>query len=65
MNFCPECGCVLDFDRLVEDIPTHHHYFICMRGGHKWEETTDKSGKLLHISSVNEEQEGGEPNDKH
>ena len=62
MNFCPECGSVMDLDRLEEDVPTDHRYYICMRGGHKWEETTDKSGEVLHIAPVKEEQEGGKPN---
>ncbi len=63
MNYCPECGCEMIFDRLAPDIPADHRYYFCVRSGHRWEETSDKSGELLHIAPVNKEQEGGEPHD--
>lgn len=54
MNYCPECGSPTYCVDVVSDVPTDHFKYECPEG-HKWEETVDKSGKLLHIAEDTEE----------
>lgn len=58
MNYCPECGHILGFDKLEKDVATDHYYYTCHGNvRHKWEETLDKSGGLLHIAPVEEDKD--------
>jgi hypothetical protein len=59
MNYCPECGKRLMFDKLERDVPTDHYcYTCCGSGRHRWEETMDRSGTLLHIAPIKDAKEG-------
>ena len=60
MNYCPDCGGPVEYQRTEYDVATEHIFCHCPACTADWEETVQKGvmGKLLHISPV----EGGEQN---
>ena len=58
MNFCPECGEIVELQRTEEDAATQHNYYHCSLCRADWEEvaTKGKSGieEVLRISPVKE-----------
>lgn len=53
MNFCPEDGHVIGFDKLEKREETDHYFYSCHGyDKHSWEEVKDKSGKLLRIVPI-------------
>lgn len=49
MNFCPECGSAVGFDKVEADVATDHYHYTCVRW-HRWVETVDRNGGLIHIT---------------
>lgn len=58
MNYCPECGEIVELQRTEDDVATTHNYYHCSLCRADWEETTTRGGveEVLHISPV----KGGE-----
>ena len=53
MNYCPDCGGIVEYQRTVDDVATTHTYYHCSRCTADWEETVSKdTNEVLHISPV-------------
>ena len=53
MNYCPDCGAPVKFERTENDVATMHTHYGCSGCGAGWLETISKEDDgTLHISPV-------------